>query len=61
MRIGELKKLKDDVEHLKFRLTMLQQEINGLKEKKKRKTYVVKSTRNGNKNRGKAIRKSPKN
>lgn len=41
----ELKKLKDDIEHLRFLITMLQQEVNSMKKIKiKRNKNVVCST-----------------
>jgi len=45
LRRSEIKKLKDDIEHLRFLITMLQQEVNNMKKIKiKRKKNVVCST-----------------
>ena len=42
LRRSEIKKLKDDIEHLRFLITMLQQEVNNMKKIKiKRKKNVV--------------------
>jgi|GEM_PF-5151797 uncharacterized membrane protein len=50
MKKSELKKIKDDIEHLRFNITMLQQEISIFKNNKRKKN-VAKFNRVGLKNR----------
>jgi len=51
---SEFQKLKDEIGHLRFSITMLQQEI-GIVKNNKRKKDVVKFIRTGNKNRGRDL------
>ena len=51
---NEFQKLKDEIEDLRFSITMLQQEI-GIVKDNKRKNDVVKFIRTGNKNRSRDL------